>query len=200
MDKASSLASQISLTTTWSLQRIFLTLNFWTPLRIMSTRSSRKIWMSFRTFSALNQTVLRQIWAIWAKETAGFSSEIKRESNAISLGDKHLSREYMVLSHLLWIIHSQTYLVCNPVFLPMIERLDWSKRWKQHWTNLLFQHTISRIFRRLRRYKKNSNLQQHLAPKCNSSRILAKIMLNSHKCQARWEGHWQLKSSSKLRN
>ena len=156
--------------------------------------------MLFRTFSALNQTVLRQIWATWAKETAGFSSEIKSESSAISLEDKHLSREHMVLSHLPWTIHSQTYLECNPMCRLMIERLDWSKRWKQHWTNLLFQQTISRIFKRLRRYKKNSNLQQHLAPKCNSSKILAKIMLNSLKCQARCEGHWQLKSSSKLRN
>ena len=156
--------------------------------------------MSCRTFSALNQTVPQQIWATWVRETAEFSSEIKSESSVIRLEEMHLSREHMVLNHLLWIIHSQTYLECNPMSHPMIEMLDWSKRWKQQWTNLLFQQTISRIFRRLRRYKKNSNLQQHLAPNCNSSKILAKIMLSSLKCQARCVGLWQLKSYSKQRN
>ena len=170
------------------------------PPRIMSIHSFRKIWMLFRTSSALSQTVLQQIWATWVKETAGFSSGIRKESSAISPEEMHLSKELMVLSRLPWIIHSQTYLECNQTSHPMIERLDWSKRWKQHWTNLLFQQTISRIFKHLRRYKKNSNLQQLLARKCNSSKTLAKILLISLKCRARCEGLWQLKSFNKLRN
>ena len=200
MDKVSSLASLISLKTTWSLQQIFLTLNFWMPRRAMPIHRSRKIWMLFRIYSALNQTVPQQIWATWVKETAGFSSEIRSESSAIKPEEMHLIREHMGLSHLPCRIHSQTYLECNPMSRPMIEKLDWSKRWKQQWTNLLFLQTISRIFKRLRRYRKNSNLQQHLAPNCNSSKILVKIMLSSLKCRARCVGHWQLKSCSKQRN